>query len=151
VGACRTSPHSGGLPASPIQLTNDPASFGTAAPDPRRNHKLWALGVQPAGEFVKYDLGSKRLISIFSGISGTNLDFSCDGKWMAYVAIPEGTLWRCRQDGNRFPRVGSFGRTLQVRNRFFPKATALVAFTLNPVGAHQERYPRACAELAYHP
>jgi hypothetical protein len=67
VGACRTSPHSGGLPASPIQLTNDPASFGTAAPDPRRNHKLWALGVQPAGEFVKYDLGSKRLISFFLG------------------------------------------------------------------------------------
>jgi Tol biopolymer transport system component len=90
----------GDLPASPIQLTNGPVSFGMAAPDPRRNDKLWALGVQPAGEFVKYDLVSKRFVSIFSRISGTDLDFSRDGKWIAYVAIPEGTLWRCRQDGS---------------------------------------------------
>ena len=89
-----------GLPISPIQITNGPMSFGMAAPDPLRNDKLWALGVQPAGEFVKYDLASQQFISILPGISGTDLDFSRDGKWIAYVAIPEGTLRRCRTDGS---------------------------------------------------
>jgi Tol biopolymer transport system component len=70
-----------------------------ATPDPSRNSKLWALGVQPAGEFVKYDFGSKRFVSLLPGISGTDLDVSRDGKWVAYVDIPRGTLWRCRIDG----------------------------------------------------
>jgi Tol biopolymer transport system component len=86
--------------ASPIQLTNGPMSFGMATPDPNRNNKLWALGVQPAGEFVKYEQGSKQFVSLLPGISGTDLDFSRDGKWVAYVAIPQGTLWRCRTDGS---------------------------------------------------
>ena len=87
-------------PTNPIQLTNGPMSFGMASPDPGRNDKLWALGVQPAGEFVKYDPASKRFISLLPGVSGTDLDFSRDGEWVAYVAIPEGTLWRCRADGS---------------------------------------------------
>ena len=27
-------------------------------------------------------------------------DFSADGKWASYVAVPDGTLWRCRTDGS---------------------------------------------------
>ena len=60
----------------PIQLTNGPTSFGMATPDPSRNHKLWALGVEPAGEFVKYDQASKQFVSFLPGVSGTDLDFS---------------------------------------------------------------------------
>lgn len=85
--------------ASPVQLTNGPMSFGMATPDPGRNDKLWALGVQPAGDFVKYDQAAKRFVSLLPGVSGTDLDFSPNGEWVAYVAIPEGTLWRCRIDG----------------------------------------------------
>lgn len=68
--------------------------------DPSSNEKIWALGVQPAGEFVKYDSVSKRFLSLLPGVSGTDLDFSQDGKWVAYVAVPEGTLWRSRADGS---------------------------------------------------
>ena len=85
---------------NPVQLTTGQISFGTTSPDPSRNDRLWALGVRPAGEFVKYDRASKRFISLLPGVSGTDLNFSPDGEWAAYVAIPEGTLWRCRADGS---------------------------------------------------
>jgi len=32
--------------------------------------------------------------------SAGELDFSQDGKWIAYVSYPEGTLWRSRADGS---------------------------------------------------
>jgi Tol biopolymer transport system component len=94
-------------PAKPVQLTPGPMSFGNAAPDPKSNGKVWALGVQPAGEFVKYDIGSNRFVPVLAGISGTDLEFSRDGKWVAYVAIPEGTLWRSRVDGSERMRLST--------------------------------------------
>jgi Tol biopolymer transport system component len=81
-----------------IQLTSGPMSFGNASPA-RDNKKIWAIGVQPAGEVVKYDPDKKKFVPLVSGASATDLDFSSDGKWVTYVAIPEGTLWRCRADG----------------------------------------------------
>ena len=42
----------------------------------------------------------RRLVPLLTGVSGTDLDFSRDGKWTAYVSIPQGTLWRCRIDGS---------------------------------------------------
>lgn len=84
--------------SAPIQLTAGPMSFGNASPA-RDSKKIWAIGVQPAGEAVKYDPGSKNFTPLLSGVSATDLDFSSDGKWVTYVAIPESTLWRCRADG----------------------------------------------------
>jgi Tol biopolymer transport system component len=34
------------------------------------------------------------------GLSAEGLDFSRDGKWVAYVTFPEGSLWRSRVDGS---------------------------------------------------
>ncbi|HYM74571.1 MAG TPA: hypothetical protein VE377_01220 [Candidatus Dormibacteraeota bacterium] len=85
--------------ATPAQITNGPMSFG----NPSASHdskKLWAIGVQPTVEVVKYDPGKKKFRPLIAGLSATDVDFSADGKWIAYVAIPEGTLWRSRADGS---------------------------------------------------
>ncbi len=92
-------PDSGHGNPEPIQLTTGPISFGNASPA-RDNKKIWAIGVQPAGEAVKYDPESKKFVPLISGVSATDLDFSSDGKWVTYVAVPEGTLWRCHADGS---------------------------------------------------
>ena len=84
--------------AAPVPLTSGPMSFGNASPA-RDNKRIWALGVQPAGEVVKYDQGKKEFVPVIAGVSATDLDFSSDGKWVTYVAIPDGTLWRCRANG----------------------------------------------------
>ncbi len=71
------------------------------------NKNIWAIGVQPAAEAVKYDVNNKKFDAIASGVSATDLDFSSDGKWVTYVAVPEGTLWRCRADGSEALKLTS--------------------------------------------
>jgi Tol biopolymer transport system component len=84
--------------AVPVQMTTGPMSFGNVSLA-RNNKRIFAVGVQPTGQPVKYT-SSGGFSSLLPGISATDLDFSSDGKWVTYVAVPEGTLWRCRADGS---------------------------------------------------
>jgi len=83
----------------PKQLTDGPMSFGSPWPA-AENDKIWALGVKPTAELVKYDASRQNYEKVLSGISATDLDYSPDGKWVSYVTIPDGTLWRSRADGS---------------------------------------------------
>jgi len=74
-------------------------SFGNASPA-RDNSKIWAIGVQPAGEVVRYDLATKKFAPLLTSASATDLEYSPDGKWVTYVSVPDATLWRCRADGS---------------------------------------------------
>jgi Tol biopolymer transport system component len=89
-------PNQGG---EPTQLTEGPMSFGSPWPGIEHD-KIWALGVKPTAEVVKYDAAKHSFAAMLSGISATDLDFSPDGTWVSYVAIPDGTLWRSRADGS---------------------------------------------------
>jgi Tol biopolymer transport system component len=89
-------PNQGG---EPTQLTEGPMSFGSPWPGIEHD-KVWALGVKPTAEVVKYDAAKHNFAAVLSGISATDLDFSPDGTWVSYVAIPDGTLWRSRADGS---------------------------------------------------
>jgi Tol biopolymer transport system component len=88
----------GGMSAV-VQLTNGPMSFGNASLA-RDNKKMWAIGVQPFGEVVKYEHASKKFVPVLPGVSATDLSFSPDGKWVTYVSVPEATLWRSRANGS---------------------------------------------------
>jgi Tol biopolymer transport system component len=85
---------------APMQITTGPMSFGSASPA-RDNTKIWAIGVQPTVEVVKYEAKKKQFAPLIAGLSATDVDYSNDGKWIAYVAIPDGTLWRARADGSQ--------------------------------------------------
>ena len=89
---------SGNAPAV-VRLTSGPMSFGNASLA-GGDKKMWAIGVDPAGEVVKYERGSKKFVPVIPGVSATDLAYSTDGKWVSYVAIPEGTLWRSRANGS---------------------------------------------------
>jgi Tol biopolymer transport system component len=62
--------------------------------------QIFAIGGQFRGELLRYDLKSRKFEPFLSGISAEQLDFSKDGKWVAYVTYPEGILWRSRVDGS---------------------------------------------------
>ena len=83
----------------PLQLTNGPMSFGNASPA-RDNKTIWAIGVKPAGEAVKFDATTKGFVPLLSSVSATDLDYSSDGNWVTYVSVPDAALWRCRADGS---------------------------------------------------
>jgi eukaryotic-like serine/threonine-protein kinase len=85
--------------STPVQLTTGPLAFDHALPS-QDGHKVFVTGLQARGELVRYDPRSRQFLPFLSGISVDQVDFSPDGQWVTYVAIPEGTLWRSRVDGS---------------------------------------------------
>jgi Tol biopolymer transport system component len=86
------------------KLTQGSISFARPIPSPD-NKKIWALGLNVRGAVVRYDPESGKYLPFLSGVSATDLDFSPDGQWVAYVSIPEGSLWRCRIDGSQLQQL----------------------------------------------
>ena len=85
--------------ATPTQLTTGPILYSTVLPDPG-GRKIFVQGVQPRAELVRYDAASKQFVPFLGGISASDVAFSRDGNWAAYVAVPGNTLWRSRIDGS---------------------------------------------------
>jgi Tol biopolymer transport system component len=83
---------------SPSQLTAGPIDFWAPVPS-RDGAKLFAVGVQPRGELIRYDTKSGQFLPYLSGISADHVEFSRDEQWIAYVSFPEETIWRSRADG----------------------------------------------------
>jgi Tol biopolymer transport system component len=84
----------------PFQLTSSPLSMVVPVPS-TDGKRLFVGAYQERTEFVRYDLKSGQLVPAFGGISGTDLEFSKDGKWVAYVSVPDGSLWRSAVDGSQ--------------------------------------------------
>ncbi len=87
------------LNLNPVQLTAGPMGFSglQVSTDGAR---IYAVGVQPRGELVRYDSKSQQFIPYLGGPSVTDVTFSPDGQWVAYTTVPDGTLWRSRSDGS---------------------------------------------------
>src|SRR6266849_433456 len=86
-------------PSTPSQLTTGPMLLAFPVPSPD-GKKLFIDGSLPRGELVRYDSQSRQFLPFLSGISAHMLDFSRDGKWVAYVSFPDNALWRSRVDGS---------------------------------------------------
>jgi serine/threonine protein kinase len=83
---------------APVQLTFGPVTFFAPIVSPYEK-KIFAYGWHLRGELVHYDKRAKQFVPFLGGISASHVAFSRDGKWMAYVTIPDNTLWRSRVDG----------------------------------------------------
>jgi Tol biopolymer transport system component len=83
----------------PARLTNGELSHEGGACWSRDGKQLFAIGTKQRGEVVRYDMKSKQFLPFLSGISATDLTFSRDGKWVAYLSYPDHMLWRSRTDG----------------------------------------------------
>jgi len=84
----------------PIQLTAGPIPVDYPVPS-ADGKKLFVLGRQTRGQLLRYDAKSRQFAPYLGGISATEVDFSPDGQWVAYLAFPEGSLWRSKADGNQ--------------------------------------------------
>ncbi|WP_263353058.1 winged helix-turn-helix transcriptional regulator [Acidicapsa acidisoli] len=85
--------------SEPIQLTSGPIRWYGAIPS-RDGTRIFAVGVTPRGELVRFDSASRQLRPFLDGISAEFLSFSPDGKSLAYVTFPEGILWKANADGS---------------------------------------------------
>ena len=84
--------------AQPVQLTNGPLDFASPVVS-KDGKRIFVVGSQPRCELVRY-VGKSGFAPYLDGRSIRDLAFSADGKWVAYVSVPEGQLWRSRVDGS---------------------------------------------------
>jgi Tol biopolymer transport system component/predicted Ser/Thr protein kinase len=84
----------------PVQLTTGPMAAYWPLPS-RDGKRLFIAGYLARNEFLRYDLQSHQFVPELAGVSGDQLEFSSDGKWVAYVSIPEGSLVRAAADGSQ--------------------------------------------------
>ena len=85
--------------SKPVLLTSGAIPFVEALPSKDGKH-LFAVGVAPRGEVVRYDDRRKQFVPFLSGISAEYVAFSRDGHSVAYVTFPDGALWRSKADGS---------------------------------------------------
>jgi Tol biopolymer transport system component len=83
----------------PIQLTSGPILWARALPG-RDGKTLFTHGFTPRGELSRIDVKTGGSQPFLDGISAEFVSFSPDGKFVAYVAYPEGTLWKANRDGS---------------------------------------------------
>jgi len=97
---------------APVQLTTGTMRLRSPLPA-LDGKKLFVVGIQQRGELVQYDAKAGQWVPYLSGIPAQCVSFSRDGKWVAYVTYPEGTLWRSSLDGSErvqltFPPMYAF-------------------------------------------
>ena len=83
----------------PVQLTAGPTAASSPLPS-IDGKKIFTVTARARGELVRYESRTDEFVPYLSGISATAVNFSRDGKWVTYVLLPEGTLWRSKVDGS---------------------------------------------------
>jgi len=86
------------LAREPVQLTTGPLNFNFPLPSPD-GKKLFVHGWLPRAEMVRYDVKIGAFLPLLAENEATQVDFSRDGEFVAYVRA-DGTLWRSKVDGS---------------------------------------------------
>ena len=83
----------------PMAITTGPLAYFSPAPALAGN-RLFVIGEQQKAQLQRFDLKSQQFVPYLNGISGGEIDFSRDGRWVTYVGYPDYALWRMRSDGS---------------------------------------------------
>jgi len=83
----------------PFQLTTGPIRWERPVPS-KDGKTILAQGVMQRGELARFDSKTGQFQPFLRGISAQGAAFSRDGKFVAYVSYPEGTLWKANADGS---------------------------------------------------
>ena len=90
----------------PFQVTN--GLLITSSPVPSADgRRLFIEAGQSRTEFRRYDLKTGRFTPEFRGVSGRELEYSKDAKWLVYVSEPGQSLWRSAADGSQRVQITS--------------------------------------------
>ena len=118
--------------SEPTKLTTGPMRYLMPAVSPD-GHTLFALGQPPStgGELVRYDAASGLFVPFLGGLSARDLEFSPDGRWVAYVRHPDGTLWRSHPDGTERRQL-TFPPLTAMLPRWSPDGHRIACMSFSP-------------------
>lgn len=86
--------------STPMEVTNGPLSY-QAPIAAREGHRIFFIGSDVRFELLQYDAAANRLSPYRNDLSSVyRLEFSRDGKWIAWINSTDGSLWRSRIDGS---------------------------------------------------
>jgi len=116
-------------PSVPIQLTNGPMIWGPPIPS-KDGTKILTDGEILRGELSRIDPKTGDVQPFLDGISAESVSFSPDGKSVAFVAYPEGTLWRAHRDGTNRMQLTGPGHPV-LNPRWSPDSKQILFFTMS--------------------
>jgi Tol biopolymer transport system component len=125
-------------PDQPLPVTSGPIHW--ISPIPGKDGKtIFASGVTPRGELIRFDTQSRQFQPFLAGISADSVSFSKDGKSVAYVSYPDGILWRANGDGSSRMQLtdGTFYPRLPI---WSPDDTQILFMTSPPHGGTTRAY-----------
>jgi eukaryotic-like serine/threonine-protein kinase len=113
------------LDRGPFRLTSGPMNF--EAPQPSADgKKIYAVADQLRAELVRYDAKAGQFLPYLDGASISDVSFSPDGQWLAYVTYPDGILWRSRIDGTQKLQLTTRVPEIAFRPRWSPDGKEIV-------------------------
>ena len=125
-------------PNQPLPLTSGPIRWNSPIPG-KDGKTIFASGVTPHGELIRWDSQSRQFQPFLAGISADSVSFSMDGKSVAYVSYLDGILWRANGDGSS--RMQLTDGTLYPRlPSWSPDGTQIVFMTSPPHGGATRAY-----------
>jgi len=83
----------------PTRIAATPSGYRESLPS-RDGKKLFVMCGHHKRELARFDMKSGKFAPYLPNVLAADLDFSPDGKWIAYVQLPQRTLWRSRPDGS---------------------------------------------------
>jgi Tol biopolymer transport system component/DNA-binding winged helix-turn-helix (wHTH) protein len=114
----------------PVQLTSGPMRWDRSVIS-KDGSTIFARGVVPRGELLRFDPAAHQLQPYLGGISADWVTFSPGGNYVAYVTFPEGILWKARSDGGNPVRLTD-PPLYPVGIRWSPDASQILFFSGPP-------------------
>ncbi len=114
----------------PVQLTTGPMNFHRPLAS-RDGRRLFVVGDLRRGELSRYDKKMGRWLTYLPGLSAETLAFSSDGRFISYVSIPEGTLWKSKVDDTQRQQL-TFRPMMAIRPQWSPDSKEIAFTALKP-------------------
>jgi Tol biopolymer transport system component len=85
--------------AQPRQITDGPLDYEAPSPSPG-SHRIHFIGVNPQIELLKAQPASSAFTDLDQNLNSAALvEYSPDGRWVAWLNAADGSLWRSRTNG----------------------------------------------------
>ena len=127
-------PENGGFfggPSKPIAITDGPLSY-QAPITARIGHQIFFVGLDTKSELLQFEHKSSSFVPYSSSLrDARRVEFSRDGKQLAWIRHRDGSLWRSRSDGSGGVQLTA--RPMQVfRMRWSPDGRQLALMGRQP-------------------